>query len=189
VTGADVARSIGPRLAEAAVAVRVDGVLADLARPITGGGDFQVVTLADPDGLDILRHSSAHVLAQAVLGLFPGSTFAIGPAIEDGFYYDFWVADPFTPDDLARIEARMHEIIAEDQPFERVPMTRDAALETFAEHKFKVEIIEGVEPSEVSGGEEVSVYRNLAFVDLCRGPHLPSTGRIPAVKLTRISGA
>lgn len=189
VTGLDVARTIGPRLAAAAVAVKLDGSLLDLERPLTSGGDFAVVTLADDEGLGILRHSSAHVMAQAVLSLFPGSTFAIGPAIEDGFYYDFGVESPFGPEDLARIEARMAAIIDEDQPFERVAMTREQALEVFSDHRFKVEIIEAVEPSEVSEGEEVTAYRNRDFVDLCRGPHLPSTGRIPAVKVLRSSGA
>jgi threonyl-tRNA synthetase len=124
-----------------------------------------------------------------VLDLFPGSTFAIGPAIEDGFYYDFKVQDPFTPDDLDRIESRMQEIIAEDQPFQREALSRDQALALFAGHPFKLEIIESVEPSEVTPGEDVTVYRNQGFVDLCRGPHLPSTGRIPAVRLLRSSGA
>ena len=179
-TGLDVARSIGPGLARAAVAVELNGQLLDLSRPLAESGDFAVVTLDSDEGLDILRHSSAHVLAQAVLGLFEGSTFAIGPAIEDGFYYDFKVAEPFTPDDLERIEARMKEIISEDQPFERAALSRSDALALFVAHPFKTEIIESVEPSEVSAGEDVTVYRNLEFVDLCRGPHLPSTGRIPA---------
>ncbi len=190
VTGMEVAETIGPGLARAAVAVRVNETLLDLSRPIPGSGDFAVITLDSDDGLHILRHSSAHVLAQAVLDLYPGSTFAIGPPIEDGFYYDFEVGDPFTPEDLERIEARMEEIISEDQPFVRVAMARDEALEAFGDHKFKVEIIENVDTSEVpAGGEEVTAYRNDGFIDLCRGPHLPSTGRIPAVKLLRTSGA
>lgn len=189
VTGLEVASSIGPGLARAAVAIRHDGELRDLDRPIDHSGKFAVVTLADPDGLHILRHSSAHVLAQAVLDLYPGSTFAIGPAIEDGFYYDFKVEDPFTPEDLQRIQARMEEIIAEDQPFVRDSAAVDDALEIFIDHPFKCEIIANVDPSEVSDGEDVTLYRNNGFVDLCRGPHLPSTGRIPAVKLLRTSGA
>ncbi|HXV71899.1 MAG TPA: threonine--tRNA ligase [Acidimicrobiia bacterium] len=189
VTGSEVAREIGPGLARAAVAVKVDGVEIDLTRPITDGGDFEVITLDSPEGLHILRHSTAHVMAQAVLDLFPESTFAIGPPIEDGFYYDFEVAEPFTPDDLQRIEQRMREIVAEDQPFTRVAMSRDEALEVFADHKFKMEIIENVDPSEVSGGDQVTAYRNDGFIDLCRGPHLPSTGRIPTFKVLRSSGA
>ncbi|HEX6221588.1 MAG TPA: threonine--tRNA ligase [Acidimicrobiia bacterium] len=189
VTGADVAREIGPGLARAAVAVKVDGTQLDLARPINDGGDFEVITLDSPDGLHILRHSTAHVMAQAVLDLYPGSTFAIGPPIEDGFYYDFEVPDPFTPEDLERIEERMAEIIAEDQPFERVAMSREEALDVFKDHKFKVEIIEKVDPTEVSAGDHVTAYRNDGFIDLCRGPHLPSTGRIPAFRVLRSSGA
>ena len=189
VTGHEAARAIGPGLARAAVAVKVNGELRDVSRPIGDGGDFEVITLDSADGLHILRHSTAHVLAQAVLDLYPGATFAIGPPIEDGFYYDFEVPEPFTPEDLGRIEDRMTDIIAEDQPFTRVAMSRDEAVEVFRDHKFKVEIIESVEPSEVSGGEEVTAYRNDGFVDLCRGPHLPSTGRIPAFRLLRSSGA
>ena len=189
VTGLDVARAIGPGLARAAVAVKLNGRQIDLSHPIEKGGDFEVITLDSPEGLHILRHSTAHVMAQAVLDLFPGSTFAIGPPIEDGFYYDFEVDSPFTPEDLERVEQRMSEIVAEDQPFERVALTREEALEAFSDHKFKVEIIENVDPGEVSGGDEVTTYRNDGFVDLCRGPHLPSTGRIPAFKVLRSSGA
>ncbi|MFP3882264.1 MAG: threonine--tRNA ligase [Actinomycetota bacterium] len=189
VTGLEVAKAIGPGLARAAVAVKVNDEQRDLSRPIEEDGDFEVITIDSPEGLHILRHSTAHVMAQAVLDLFPEATFAIGPPIEDGFYYDFEVAEPFTPDDLARIEERMAEIIDEDQPFQRVSMARDEAIEVFADHKFKVEIIENVDPSEVPAGEEVTAYRNDGFIDLCRGPHLPSTGRIPAFKLLRVSGA
>ncbi len=183
------AEAIGPGLARAAVAVRVNGTDLDLTTPITEGGDFEVITFASDDGLHILRHSSAHVMAQAVLDLFPGSTFAIGPPIEDGFYYDFEVEEPFTPDDLDRVEQRMAEIIKEDQPFERVAMSAAEALEVFKDHKFKVEIIENVDPTEVAGDDEVTAYKNLGFIDLCRGPHVPSTGRIPSVKVLRSSGA
>jgi threonyl-tRNA synthetase len=191
-TGFDVARAIGPGLARAAVAVKVDGEQRDLSRPIEardGPVDLEVITLDSPEGLHILRHSTAHVMAQAVLNLYPGSTFAIGPPIEDGFYYDFEVDEPFIPEDLERIEARMAEIVAEDQPFQRVAMPRNEALEMFSGHKFKVEIIESVDPGEVSAGEEVTAYRNNGFIDLCRGPHVPSTGRIPAFKILRSSGA
>jgi len=184
-----VAASIGPGLARAAVAVHVNGELRDLNRPIKTGGDFAVVTIESDDALDILRHSAAHVLAQAVLGLFEGSTFAIGPAIEDGFYYDFAVAEPFTPEDLTRIEERMAEVIEADQPFERVALSREEALDVFSDHRFKVEIIESVESTEVDSGEEITAYKNVDFIDLCRGPHVPSTGRIPAIKLMRSSGA
>ena len=188
-TGLEVAESIGPGLARAAVAVSIDGTQQDLSRPIAQGGDFSVITIDSDEGLHIVRHSAAHVLAQAVLDLFEGSTFAIGPAIEDGFYYDFEVDTPFTPDALERIEARMAEIITDDQPFVRSAMNREEALEIFSDHKFKVEIIENVDPTEVSAFEDITTYSNLDFIDLCRGPHVPTTSRIPAVKLLRSSGA
>jgi threonyl-tRNA synthetase len=148
-----------------------------------------VITAASEDGRHVLRHSAAHVLAQAVLGLFEGATFAIGPPIEDGFYYDFDIGRAFTPEDLERIEARMAEIVTADQPFERVEMSKAAALKLFARHPFKTEIIQGVDETEGAAGESVSAYRNRDFVDLCRGPHLPSTGRLAAFKLTRTAGA
>ncbi|MEX1287741.1 MAG: threonine--tRNA ligase, partial [Acidimicrobiia bacterium] len=190
-TGREVAESIGRRLAKAAVAVKVDGTPRDLDRELPEeGGRFEVVTADSNDGRHILRHSAAHVLAQAVLELFPEATFAIGPPIEDGFYYDFANPEPFTPEDLEAIEAKMDEIIAEDQPFVREEMSVADALEVFARHPFKCEIIESVDPSEVAGGEVVSAYRNTAaFTDLCRGPHVPSTGRLRAVRLLRTAGA
>ncbi len=188
-TGLDVAEAIGSRLAKAAVAVRLDGAWLDLSRPLPHGGSIEIITEGTEDGRSVLRHSAAHVLAQAVLDLYDGATFAIGPAITDGFYYDFSVEEPFTPEDLERIEQRMNEIIGADQPFVREAMGRDEALDLFADHRFKREIIETVEPGEVSAGDEVTVYRNNGFVDLCRGPHVPSTGRLRAVKLLRTAGA
>ena len=188
-TGLDAARAIGPRLAGAAVAVAVDGTLLDLSAPLPGEGTLAVVTGDTEEGRHVIRHSAAHIMAQAVLDLFAGARFAIGPAIEDGFYYDFEVDRPFTPEDLEHIEARMAEIVAEDQPFERVEVSKAEALELFAGQPFKREIIESVDDSEVAGGEEVSLYRNREFVDLCRGPHLPSTGRLRAVSLLRTAGA
>jgi threonyl-tRNA synthetase len=189
VTGHDVAAGIGAGLARAAVAARLDGQLIDLGRPLFGGGPFEVVVAASNEGRAVVRHSTAHVLAQAVLDLHRGAHFAIGPPIEDGFYYDFDIGRPFTPDDLAAIEVRMREIVAEDQSFRREELTRDQALEVFSDQPFKREIIEAVDQAEVAGGEVVSVYRNDGFVDLCRGPHLPSTGRIPAFALLRTAGA
>jgi threonyl-tRNA synthetase len=188
-TGRDVAEAIGSRLAKAAVAVRLDGEWLDLGRPLPHGGSIEIITETTDDGRSVLRHSAAHVLAQAVLDLYDDATFAIGPAITDGFYYDFSVDEPFTPEDLERIERRMAEIIAEDQPFVREAMGRDEALVMFSDHQFKREIIESVDPGEVPAGDEVTVYRNNGFVDLCRGPHLPSTGRLHAVKLLRTAGA
>ena len=189
VTGAEIAASIGPRLAKAAVAVKLDGAAIDLGRPITENGTLEVVTDASDEGRHVMRHSAAHVMAQAVLDLYPGAKFAIGPPITDGFYYDFEVEEPFTPEDLERIEARMAEIIAEDQPFEREELSAAEALEVFADQPFKTEIINTVDEDEGVGGAEVSVYRNLGFVDLCRGPHVPSTKRLKAVKLMRSAGA
>lgn len=189
VTGYDIAAAIGERLAKAAVALKLDGELFDLARPLPRGGAVEVVTETTDEGRHILRHSAAHVLAQAVLTLFEDATFAIGPPITDGFYYDFDIGRPFTPEDLEAIEAKMAEIIEADQPFIREAMSQEEALEVFAGHKFKREIIETVEPSEVPDAEVVTVYRNNGFVDLCRGPHVPSTGRLEAVKLLRSAGA
>ncbi len=188
-TGAEVAASIGPRLAKAAVAVKHDGVALDLARPLPGDGALEVVTDTTDEGRFIMRHSAAHVMAQAVLDLFEGASFAIGPPIEDGFYYDFEIGRPFTPEDLERIEARMDEIIAEDQPFERDMIPIDEAFQVFADQPFKTEILHGVDEEQGAGSDEVSVYRNLDFVDLCRGPHVPSTARLKAVKLLRSAGA
>ncbi|MGZ8786044.1 MAG: threonine--tRNA ligase, partial [Acidimicrobiia bacterium] len=188
-TGLQVAESIGRRLAKAAVAVRLDGVWLDLTVPLPGGGQLEIVTDQSEEGRHILRHSSAHVLAQAVLRLFKRASFAIGPPIEDGFYYDFDIGRPFTPEDLERIEKEMADIIAADQPFVRREMSKAEALELFADQPFKKEIIESVDETEVDAGQVVSAYANNGFVDLCRGPHVPSTGRLSAVKLLRTAGA
>ena len=188
-TGRRVAESIGRRLALAAVAVSVDGAFMDLDRPIDEGGRFEVITDSSEDGRAVLRHSAAHILAQAVLRLFEGSTFAIGPSITDGFYYDFDIGRPFTPEDLERIEAEMHRIVAADQPFVREELSVEDGLALFRDHPFKTEIILSVDESEVESADAVSVYRNDDFVDLCRGPHLPTTGRLKAFKLTRTAGA
>lgn len=187
VTGLEIAADIGPRLAAAAVAIKLDGVLMDLTRPLEHGGRLEIVTIGTEEGRHVLRHSTAHVMAQAVLSLFDGATFAIGPAIEDGFYYDFDIGRPFTPEDLERIEERMREIVAADQPFEREELTETDALDVFADQPFKSEIIRSVDASEV--GSVITVYRNDGFVDLCRGPHLPSTARVKAFKLLRSAGA
>ena len=192
-TAADVAASIGAGLAKAAIAARVDGTKVDLAAPLPpAGGRVEIITAASDDGREILRHSTAHVLAQAVLQLWPGAKFAIGPPIENGFYYDFDLPGgaSFSDDDLARIEARMREIVGEDQRFEREEMSRDEGLAVFADQPYKVEIIEGVDPGEGAEGAGVSAYRNTEqFIDLCRGPHVPSTSRLGSFKLTRVAGA
>jgi threonyl-tRNA synthetase len=199
VTAAEIAASIGKRLAKDALAAKVDGEWVDLDRPIGHDAAVTIVTPASPDGREVLRHSTAHVMAQAVTDLFPGARYAIGPAIEDGFYYDFELPDDrhFTEEDLGRIEARMREIVAADEPFVREEVSRDEGLRLFADQPYKVEIIERVDPevlSEVGEGSVISVYRNPrdgdgAFVDLCRGPHVPSTKRLGAFKLMRVAGA
>ncbi len=189
VTGAEIAASIGPRLAKAAVAIKLDGALIDITRPITASGTVEIITDSTEEGRHVMRHSAAHVMAQAVLDLYPGAKFAIGPPITDGFYYDFEVDEPFTPEDLERIEKRMAEIISEDQAFEREELSSDEALEVFSDQPFKAEIIKLVDEDEGAGGPSVTVYKNLDFVDLCRGPHVPSTKRLKAVKLMRSAGA
>ena len=188
-TGVQVAETIGARLAKAAVAVKLNGNWLDVTSPLPGGGQLEIVTDQSEEGRSVLRHSSAHVLAQAVLSLFEGSSFAIGPPIQDGFYYDFDIGRPFTTEDLIAIEEKMNEIIAADQPFVRREMSKEEALEVFADQPYKVEIIQSVDESEVDAGQVVSVYSNNGFVDLCRGPHVPSTGRLKAVKLLRSAGA
>ena len=188
-TGRRVSESISRSLAAAAVAVSLDGVAMDLDRPIEIGGRFAVITESSAEGLAVLRHSAAHILAQAVLNLFEGATFAIGPAITDGFYYDFDIGRPFTSDDLEAIEAKMKRIVEADQPFVREEISLAAGLELFRDHPYKTEIIRSVDESEIEAADAISVYRNDNFVDLCRGPHLPSTGRLKAVKLTRTAGA
>ncbi len=191
-TGADLAASIGPRLARDAVAVSVGGSLADLFAPLPDGSSVSVITAASPEGRDVLRHSTAHVMAQAVTRLWPGARYAIGPAIEDGFYYDFELpgGGHFSEEDLPRIEAAMREIIREDQRFVREEHARLDGLQLFSSQPYKREIIEGV------GGEAtVSTYRNVGadgedgWVDLCRGPHVPATGRLGHFKLTRLAAA
>jgi threonyl-tRNA synthetase len=183
-----------------AVALVVDGSPRDLAFVPSEGTEVEVIAAQDDAGREIVRHSTAHVLAQAVLRLFPGAKYAIGPPIQDGFYYDFDVERPFTPEDLEAIEAEMTRIVAENQRFERAEIGPEEALELFADQPYKVEIIEGV-AADAEGaehdraeGEGLSVYRNTAdgkvpFVDLCRGPHVPGTGRIKAFKLLRSAGA
>ncbi|MDF1597525.1 MAG: threonine--tRNA ligase [Acidimicrobiia bacterium] len=189
VSGFEVAAAIGSRLAGAAVAIKLDGELLDLSRPLPHGGAFEVVTETTEEGRHVIRHSAAHIMAQAVLDLFDNATFAIGPAITDGFYYDFNIGRPFDPDDLEQVERRMAEIIEADQLFEREACSIEEALALFVDQPYKKEIIQAVDDSEGAGGESVSIYRNAEFVDLCRGPHLPSTGRLKAVKLLRSAGA
>ncbi len=183
-TAADLATAIGPGLAKAALAARVNGDVRDLARPLPDGATVSIITDKDPQALDVLRHSSAHVLATAVRQIFPHARIGFGPAIEDGFYYDFEVPAPFTPEDLEKIEAKMREVAAADYPFVREEVNRDAARSRFVDDPLKLERIDDLGDNEI-----ISVYTDGPFVDLCRGPHLPSTGRIKHFKLLHAAGA
>ena len=190
-TGADAAAAIGPRLAKDALAVRVNGEVRDLAAPLADGERIEILTPGPAEALQVLRHDCAHVLATAVLDLWPDTKVSIGPPIERGFYYDFEFPDGFRPSeaDLERIEERMAAHIQADEPFERSEISADGAIQRFRaeQQPYKVELIEDLKRDE--GVETVSLYRNGPFVDLCRGPHGPSTGRIKAFKLSSIAGA
>lgn len=199
-TSLDVAASISRNLAKVAVAARVNGELTDLVSPLSDGASVEVVTADSDSGRHVLRHSTAHVLAQAVTQLFPGAKYTIGPAIENGFYYDFDLAGrAFTEADLEAVEAKMRDIMSADQPFERSSIVIDEALRLFEQQPYKCEIIDrvrsggadGADNGEVGGGgDTVSVYRNSdEFVDLCLGPHVPSTGRLGYFKLQKVSSA
>ena len=186
-SGADLAAAISASLARRAVAVRVGGALRDLAEPLTEDGAVEIVTRDDPDGLDLIRHDAAHALAEAAKELYPEVQITIGPVIDNGFYYDFSRAEPFTPEDLARLEERMREIVDRDEPIAREVWDRDEAARFFegeGEH-YKAEIVRSIPP-----GEPITLYRQGGFLDLCRGPHLPSTGRLgKAFKLMSVAGA
>ncbi len=186
VTVAGVAASIGAGLAKAALAGRVDGKLVDTSHVIDHDASVSIVTGKDPDGLEIIRHSTAHLLAQAVQAVYPEAQVTIGPVIEDGFYYDFAFSRPFTPEDLAKFEAKMHELAKADLKVERRLMPRDEAVETFkklGEH-YKAEII-----ASIPANEDISLYGQGDWFDLCRGPHVPSTGKLGAFKLMKVAGA
>ena len=183
-TGADLAKAIGPGLAKAALAVRVNGTVWDLTRPLPDGAKVTILTDKDPQALELLRHSSAHVLATAVRQLFPQAKIGFGPPIEDGFYYDFEVERPFAPEDLEAIEKKMEEVVKADYPFVREEVDRAEAKRRFKDDPLKLERIEDLGPDEV-----ISVYTDGPFVDLCRGPHVPSTGRIKHFKLLHAAGA
>src|SRR6266436_2314228 len=186
VTVAEVAQAIGPGLARAALAGKVNGKLVDTSYRLESDSELAIVTERDKEGVEILRHSTAHLLAYAVKELFPDAQVTIGPVIENGFYYDFSYKRPFTPEDLAAIEKRMAELAKKDFPVRREVWPRDKAVEYFksvGEH-YKAEII-----ASIPAGEEVSLYREGDFVDLCRGPHVPSTGRLKVFKLTKVAGA
>ncbi|TCK18120.1 threonyl-tRNA synthetase [Thiogranum longum] len=188
VTVAEVAADIGPGLARAALAGKVNGELVDTSYCIENDADLAIVTNKDDDALELVRHDAAHIMAQAVQELYPGTQVTIGPAIENGFYYDFAREEPFTPEDLKKIEKRMSEIVKRNLPIEREVWTREQAIKTFSElgETYKVEIIEDIIPE----GEELSIYRQGEWFDVCRGPHLPSTAKLPkAFKLMSVAGA
>ncbi|MEO8030060.1 MAG: threonine--tRNA ligase [Gemmatimonadota bacterium] len=183
-TGRAVAQSIGPGLAKAALAARINGELRDLDRPIEADATFAILTDRDPDALAMLRHSAAHIMATAVRELFPGAAIGFGPAIEDGFYYDFQVERPFTPEDLEKIEARMVEVAGRDFPFVREVVDRAEANRRFKDDPLKLERI-----AELGPEETITIYTDGPFQDLCRGPHIPGTGRLKHFKLLHAAGA
>ena len=187
VTGATVAASIGPGLAKAALAMEVDGKLRDLSDEIAADASLRFVTRKDDQALEMIRHDAAHVLAEAVQALFPGTQVTIGPSIENGFYYDFHRNEPFTPEDFPRIEAKMREIVAANAPFERIVTTRHDAIALFEAkgEKYKVQLIQ-----DLPQGETITLYKQGDWVDLCRGPHMPGTGAVgTAFKLMKVAGA
>ncbi|MHB8258104.1 MAG: threonine--tRNA ligase [Acidiferrobacterales bacterium] len=186
VTVADVAASIGPGLAKAALAGRVDGRLVDTSFIIDHDVAVSIVTERDPEGLDVIRHSTAHLLAQAVKALYPDAQVTIGPVIDDGFYYDFAFKRGFGEEDLRAIEGRMLDLAKQDLPVRREVMAREQAVQLFRDmgEQYKAEIIESIPK-----GEEISLYRQGEFIDLCRGPHVPSTGKLKAFKLMKVAGA
>ena len=186
VTVMDVAQSIGSRLAKATLAGRVNNVLVDASTLIDKDASLQIITSKDEEGVDVIRHSTAHLLAQAVKQLFPEAQVTIGPVIENGFYYDFSYQRPFTPDDLKAIEIKMQQLVAEDIVISRSVLSRDAAVSFFKDlgENYKAELIESI-----SAEQELSLYQQGGFTDLCRGPHVPSTGKLSSFKLMKIAGA
>ncbi len=186
VTVAEVAASIGPGLAKAALGGKIDGREVDTSTLIEHDASLAIITDKDPEGLDIVRHSAAHLLAYAVKDLFPEAQVTIGPVIDNGFYYDFAYARPFTPDDLEKIEKRMQEIAKKDEPVSRRVVSRDEAVAYFAGigEKYKAELI-----AAIPGNEEIKLYSHGGFTDLCRGPHVPSTGKLKVFKLMKVAGA
>jgi threonyl-tRNA synthetase len=185
-TVADVAASIGKRLAKDALAGKVNGKVVDVYTPVPDGAKVEIVTPKSEEGIDTIRHSTAHLMAHAVQELFPGTQVTIGPVIENGFFYDFGTDRPFTEDDLRRIEEKMTEIVKRDLPVRREEWSRDEAIALFEKlgERYKVEIIKAI-----PGDEQLSIYRQGEWFDLCRGPHVPSTGRLGAFKLTSVAGA
>ena len=183
-TIADCAAAIGSGLAKAAIAGKVDGELVGLDAPLADGAHVEIITNRSPEGLGILRHSTAHIMAEAVQELFPGAQIAFGPQTDDGFFYDFGLDETISSDDFEAIEAKMREIIKKDEPFVREVVTRDEAKEIFKDQKFKAEHID-----DLPADAEISIYRHGDFVDLCKGPHIPSSKKIGAFKLMKVAGA
>jgi len=183
-SAADLAAEIGPGLARAALAAVADGEIVDLSRPLADGASVRLLTERDPEALGVLRHSAAHVLATAVRDLVPSAGIGFGPAIDDGFYYDFEVPEPFTPEQLEAIQERMDAVIQDDHPFERQVVTRAEARDLFSDDSLKLERLD-----EFADDEVITVYRDGPFLDLCRGPHIPSTGRLRHFKLLSAAGA
>ncbi|MHB8527663.1 MAG: TGS domain-containing protein, partial [Candidatus Acidiferrales bacterium] len=186
VTPAEIARQISPRLEKEALVARVDGELWDLARPLDQNASLAILTPKDPEAIQVLRHSAAHLLAAAVIELFPDVKLGIGPPIDNGFFYDFVRNEPFTPEDLERIEKKMRELASQNIPNQRKLLPKPEALKFYrdSQQEFKCELIEekAIEPM-------VSFYTTGKFIDFCRGPHIPSTGRIKAFKLMSVAGA
>jgi len=193
-TGTDLAATLGQRAAREALVVAVDGAQVDLDQPLTNGAEVSLVFADSEAGLEVIRHGTAHVLAQAVLSLYPGATFSIGPPIENGFYYDFDLPEgqTFSDTDLDRIDSKMRELVGRKQPFVRAEVTRAEADVLFADHPYKLEILDGEADDPTSGPDDgvITTYRNSDdFVDLCRGPHVPDTGYLRHFKLMRVAGA
>src|SRR5262249_40751958 len=187
IPGAELAASISKSLAKKAVAISLNGVLADLSDPISAGARVKILTRDDPESLELIRHDAAHVMAEAVQDLYPGTQVTIGPVIENGFYYDFYREESFTPGDLTKSEDRMRAIIAADKPFTKEVWSRGKAQDYFAAkgEGFKVELVDAIPE-----GEDVKIYRQGEWLDLCRGPHMTSTGKIgKAFKLMRLAGS
>ncbi|MGA7610702.1 MAG: threonine--tRNA ligase, partial [Xanthobacteraceae bacterium] len=187
ITGLDVAKGISPSLAKRTVAMALDGRVADLSDPIEHDAKIEFLTREDPRALELIRHDAAHVLAEAVQSLWPGTQVTIGPVIENGFYYDFFRNQPFTPEDLPAIEQKMREIIARDKPFTKEVWSRDQAKRAFHDmgEQFKVELVDAI-PAD----QNIKIYRQGDWFDLCRGPHMTSTGKVgDAFKLTKVAGA
>ena len=189
VTGYHIAESIGPRLLKDAICIEIDNKFQDLSFEISENINVRIVTTKDLDALHILRHSSAHILAQAVLNLYPNAQFGVGPSIENGFYYDFLFETPIKENELEDIEKEMKRIAKSAQSFIRSEITKKDAVKIFKNQKLKLELIESAESDEGVGEETVSTYTNDEFIDLCMGPHVPSTSLLKHFKLTKVSGA